>query len=256
MVAFTSVFLCVVFPFVLSVELKKCMYIPYSTEKKQITIEKALFHEKKCYTQGIFLQDDILYESCGQYNNSAFSKYKYPEMELLSSKRIEDKYFSEGIAATNGTVVMLTWREHEIFLFNHKTLEIERKMTYPYHGWGATSINSSALYVTDGTNKIRRIAVTPSGVALISEFFVRRGNNYVSQLNDLSYFDKHFYINVYYEDKIVVVDPTTGTVDGEIWCNVKRTGNEEVMNGIATISQNQILVTGKYWDKMFLLRIE
>ena len=45
-------------------------------------------------------------------------------------------------------------------------------------------------------------------------------------------------------------------VIGEIWCNVKRERNEEVMNGIARIDDNTLLITGKYWDSMFELKIK
>ena len=65
------------------------------------------------------------------------------------------------------------------------------------------------------------------------------------------------YINIYFQDKIFIVDINTMNVVGEIWCNVLRDNNkEEVMNGIARIDDNTLLITGKYWDSMFELRIK
>ncbi|KAL7714202.1 Glutamine cyclotransferase [Entamoeba marina] len=229
------------------------MFINYSSDIHTVELTKILPHDKECYTQGLLVRDNTLYESCGMYGKSILYKYDFDTLTMQQSVSLRKELFAEGIAIVNETLVLLTWREHLIQTYNPNTLEIIDEHTYDYHGWGAAEYLNS-LYVTDGSNKVRQLIVN-DGIQIINEFFVKRGNAFVSRLNDFDVINNTLWMNIYYEDKIIVVDRFTGVVIGEVWCNVKRIGKEEVMNGIAMLPSGDVLLTGKYWDSMFVLHI-
>ena len=240
-----------------AVHIDKCKYISYTETQHKIEIVKKLPHEKFCYTQGLYINDTVLYESCGMYNQSAISMYEWPSLKLMKSRSVPDKQFAEGIAIVNETLVMLTWKENIMHLINPKSMQFNYEVKYPFKGWGAANDDHDNLYVTDGTNKIRQIRILHnSEIEVIKEWGLRRGKHPVSKLNEIEIIGNLMYINIYWEDKIFVVNMDNMSVVGEIWCNVKREGNEEVMNGIARIDDSTLLITGKYWDSMFELKIK
>ncbi len=83
----------------------------------------------------------------------------------------------------------------------------------------------------------------------------------ITMLNELEYIKGEIFANVYLTDKIVRISPETGQVTG--WIDLQgllsakdRTGKEDVLNGIAyDARKDRILVTGKYWPKLFEIRL-
>ncbi|GAB1224115.1 hypothetical protein ENUP19_0173G0020 [Entamoeba nuttalli] len=238
-----------------AVEINKCMYVSYNNEQHSISINKTYPHSKDCYTQGLIIENNNLYESCGMYGHSSINKYSFPSLQLLHTTQLNNSEFGEGITMVNNTLIMLTWKEHKCHLINPSTLDIKSTLFYPLHGWGITNDLNQTIYVSDGSNKIREIIIKNNEIQIEKEWRVQRGNGFVKELNEMQFIDNKLYINVYWEDKIIIVDLKTKYVIGEIWCNINRSGNEEVFNGIAQINSNTLLVTGKYWNKMFELTI-
>lgn len=79
-------------------------------------------------------------------------------------------------------------------------------------------------------------------------------------LNELEYIDGKIWANRYYTDEIVIIDPETGKVEGQIDLKgILKTSDREpttdVLNGIAWDEEGKrIFVTGKYWPKLFEIR--
>lgn len=238
-----------------SVNVPRCKYINYSTQKKEVIINQKLPHDKDCYTQGLLIHNNILYESCGMYGISRVKMSSYPSLQLIRQRDISRKHFAEGIAVVNDTLVMLTWKERDMYVLSLDTLETIRHIDYPFHGWGASSNERGELYVTDGTTIIRKLSIANSTIHVEGEYRVKRSSTYFARLNEMESVGGLFFINVYWKDIIMVVDPTTYSVVGEIVCEVERSGKEEVMNGIAVLPDGRILVTGKNWDSMFILSL-
>ena len=81
-------------------------------------------------------------------------------------------------------------------------------------------------------------------------------------LNELEWIDGELWANVFMEDYIVKIDPSSGKVKGII--NLEGIlpeadrgfDEEEVLNGIAYDSiSKKIYVTGKKWNKLFEIEI-
>ena len=86
------------------------------------------------------------------------------------------------------------------------------------------------------------------------------GNTEVyDQLNELEYYNGFVYANVWQKPIILKINPKSGEVVARIDFSeiVKKhnTGTDDVLNGIAFKGQN-MLVTGKNWDKIYEVKIK
>jgi len=82
----------------------------------------------------------------------------------------------------------------------------------------------------------------------------------VRNLNELEYIQGKIYANIWQHDKIAIIDPQTGIVEG--WIDMTGINNEDsqdpnkVLNGIAYDSENnRIFITGKKWTKLFQIEL-
>ena len=79
------------------------------------------------------------------------------------------------------------------------------------------------------------------------------------QLNELEYDNGFVYANVWQKPIILKINPKSGEVVARIDFSeiVKKhnTGTDDVLNGIAFKGQN-MLVTGKNWDKIYEVKIK
>ena len=82
----------------------------------------------------------------------------------------------------------------------------------------------------------------------------------VDMLNELEYINGSIYANIWKEDTIVIINPQTGNITGEIdLAGLKDLVNEatsNVLNGIAyDQNENRLFVTGKLWSKLFEIKV-
>ena len=150
-----------------------------------------------------------------------------------------------------------SWTNNLVFLYDAVTREYKATVAYPREGWGITtdgkqliaSDGSSFLYFMDkDLNVLRRQRVTLDGKS-------------VRYLNELEYIDGKVWANVYTSDSIVIINPDDGVVEASIDCRgllpyKERTGDTDVLNGIAVDKDGRIFLTGKYWPKMYEIELE
>ena len=83
----------------------------------------------------------------------------------------------------------------------------------------------------------------------------------LADINELEYIKGQIFANVWKTDRIVRIDPASGQVLGDIdlsglLSEQDRAGNIDVLNGIAyDPAGDRIFVTGKYWPKLFEIKI-
>ena len=146
-----------------------------------------------------------------------------------------------------------------------KELEFRRALPLPNgmrEGWGLTTDDAGKLYASDGTDTLhvldartlevlRRIKVRSTGGPL--------GSRPVSNLNDLQWVRGEIWANLWYEDRLAVIDPESGNVRGYINLEAllspkeRRSlrSQEECLNGIAyDADADELYVTGKCWPKV------
>jgi glutamine cyclotransferase len=88
---------------------------------------------------------------------------------------------------------------------------------------------------------------------------VRDGGRPVTSLNELERLGGSIWANVWGEDRIALIAPSSGRV--RAWLDMSRLRDRispdgEVLNGIARDPvTGHVIVTGKKWDRMFVIRL-
>jgi glutamine cyclotransferase len=217
-------------------------------------IVKAYPHDPEAYTQGLFYYNGYLYEGTGQQGASSLRKVELETGKILQSVNLSREYFGEGITILNDKIYQLTWTNGTGFVYDAATFKPINTFSYTTQGWGLTT-NGNELVMSDGSNTI--YFREPNGFRELRRIEVFDNNGPVKMLNELEYIDGKIYANVYLTDRIIIINPETGVVEGNIdmqglLTTAQRTGKEDVLNGIAyDPERNRIFVTGKYWGKLF-----
>lgn len=219
-------------------------------------------HDSTSYTQGYEFYKGILIEGSGQRGKSTLRKTDYKTGNTLEKIDLESKYFGEGVTILNDKIYQLTWQERTVFVYDAKTLNLEK--TFPYFkeidGWGLTN-DGTNLYMSDGSEKI--YIVNPENFEMVDYINVYSNANKIDSINEMEWIDGKIWANVYERDMIIKIDPKTGAIENilnltELKSKVTNTLQQgEVLNGIAYNPQTKtILVTGKNWDKSFEISVE
>jgi glutamine cyclotransferase len=213
-------------------------------------------HDTSSYTQGLEFHDGMLYESDGEYGSSSLRKVELKTGKVLKKQDLANEVFAEGLSILGDKLVQLTWQENVGLVYNKNSFVLQGQFPYQNsrEGWGLCN-NGERFYKSDGTNQIYLL----NKDTYQEEGFIEVYNNQgpVDQLNELEFIDGKIYANVYQTDKIVIIDPKTGAVTGEIDLSgilqpKDRYANTDVLNGIAYDSAGKKLyVTGKNWAKLF-----
>ena len=221
-------------------------------------VVESLPHERSAYTQGLFFHNGELYESCGQYGSSSFRKVQLKTGKDLRRLNFDARYFVEGSCVLDGRLYILTWQEHKCFVYDIATWKFLGEFYNPREGWGLTT-NGRDLILSDGSTKI--YFLDPQTFAVRSFKEVTLGGQPVPFINELEWINGEIWANVYTQDYILIIDPATGKVKGRVDCRgllpaALRKPGTDVLNGIAhNPATGDIYVTGKYWPKMFKVKL-
>ncbi|WP_407428604.1 glutaminyl-peptide cyclotransferase [Arcticibacter sp.] len=224
-------------------------------------------HDSSAYTQGLEYQDGIFYESDGGYasqgdiGGSSLRKVEPTSGKVLKKLDMPDNVFAEGLTLVGDKLIQLTWENRIGFVYNKDSFE--KLAEFPYQesqqGWGLC-FDGSKIYKSDGTNRI----YTLNKDSYVEEGYIQvyDQNGPVDSLNELEWIDGQIYANVYQEDRIVRIDPSTGAVTADINMvgllpSKDRSENTDVLNGIAwDVKGQRLFVTGKKWNTMFEIKLK
>ncbi len=209
------------------------------------------------FVQGLQILDGKLYVSAGGYGKSRVLRYDFGDGALDTERQLDPRLWAEGLTVLGDRVYLLTWRSHNLFILNREDLQILNRMLLPGEGWGLTS-DGSALIYTDGSDRL--FFLSPAEHRITRAVQVREDGRPVTRLNELEWIDGRVWANVWQTDRIVVIDPQTGTVEatvdlGGLLPFAERRPDTDVLNGIARDpADGGLWVTGKNWP--WLYRIE
>lgn len=218
-------------------------------------------HDIKSFNEGLEFHNDTLYESTGQKGSSYIRKYDYKTGKIYKQVDLDKKYFGEGITILDGKLYQLTWQENTGFIYDAKTLKLEKSFTYDkeIEGWGMTN-DGKYIYRSDGTEKIWKM--DPATQKLIDYINVYSGTSKIKAVNELEWINEKIYANIWQKDAIAVINPLSGAVEGilnmtDLRKNISsKITTDDVLNGIAYNPKTKtIFVTGKNWDKMFEITV-
>jgi glutaminyl-peptide cyclotransferase len=215
-------------------------------------------HDPQAFTQGLIFRDGYLYESTGQLGHSTLRKVELETGKVIERRRVDDKYFAEGLTDWGSRLVQLTWQSNIGFVYDLATFKPLSTFSYRGEGWGLTH-DDRRLIMSDGTSNLRFL--DPDSLQEQSRVGVKDGAVAIQALNELEFVKGLVYANVWLTDQIAIIRPESGEVTG--WVNLagllrpsSRTGGEDVLNGIAyDAAADRLFVTGKYWPKLFEIRV-
>lgn len=227
---------------------------------KQYTYRvKAVYpHSTTSYTQGLFFDEGILWEGTGQEGHSVVQQLDLETGATKVIARLPDDEFGEGIALLDGRLYQLTWQSNKAYVYDAATHERLAMHRYPGEGWGLAT-DGRKLYMSNGSEHIHTL--DPTTFRREKSVTVTLDGQPVRYLNELEWIDGKIWANVYTTDRIVVIDPANGRVEGVIDLTGLLpiddvTAQTDVLNGIAyDARQKRIFVTGKNWDKLFEIEI-
>ncbi|WP_424962042.1 glutaminyl-peptide cyclotransferase [Ekhidna sp.] len=232
---------------------RKIIVLPESApEELTYQVENTYPHDTDDYTQGLLFKDGYLYESTGQRGKSTLKQKDIATGETKKVVNLASDLFGEGLAVMNGEFYQLTWTSGKGFVYDDQLNQV-RTFNYQMEGWGLATLDDE-LVMTDETEKL--YFVDPVSFTVQRELEVFDNEGKIEALNELEVIDGLVYANVYQEDYIVVIDPTTGEVLQRIDLAGLLTADEsrsaDVLNGIAYDAETgRIFVTGKWWPKLF-----
>ena len=232
------------------------------TPEAKLTYEivKEYPHDPKSFVQGFLLEGNTVYESDGQNGSSRILKYTLGTTTPIVETPQSDEIFSEGAAIVGDKIYQLTWQNKKGFIYNKSDLSLISEFVYPNvigEGWGLTYDNKN-LILSDGTKNIYFLDVKdPSKI--VRYISVAGNTEAYDQLNELEYHKGFIYANVWQQPIILKINPANGEVVGKFdFTEIAKkhtTNSDDVLNGIAFKGDN-MLITGKNWDKIYEVSIK
>jgi len=221
------------------------------------TIVNRYHHDENAYTQGLVYDDGSLYESTGGYGYSTLRLVKLETGEVLQHYALPDGYFGEGIAIFDDKIIQLTWLDNKGFVYDKHSFELLQEFSYPTQGWGIT-YDGNRLIMSDGTANL--YFLDPQTFEKVGQVQVLHETVPVTHINELEYIEGKIYANIWKEEKIAIINPQTGQVEGWIDLSgiqdVENQDSDNVLNGIAYDSrEGRLFVTGKMWPYLFEIKV-
>lgn len=227
----------------------------------QYTILGQYPHDTSAYTQGLEFYNGKLYEGTGDFETSSL-RITDAKTGAVTQKHMmgTSEIFGEGITIFNDQLFQLTWQNNKVYVYDISNINKPIKtINWPYQGWGITH-NDSLLIISDGSANI--YFVSPKTFNVQSLISVKDNNGSIDSINELEYVDGFIYANVYETDRILKINPETGSVVADMYLNNLLKPEDyngdrtNVLNGIAYNKDSKtFFITGKRWPKMFELRL-
>ena len=237
---------------------------PYSVLKSTkapisaIKVVNIYPHDAKAFTQGLLYYNGYLYESTGLNGKSTLRKIDIKSGKILQELKLNQKYFAEGITIYDNKIYQLTWQNNIVFVYDLLSFKLLNNFSYPGEGWGITT-DGKNLFMSNGTAVID--CIDPEHFTVVRKINVHDGNTAINNLNELEFIRGEIWANIFMENVIARISPLTGEVLG--WVDLSPLYDllpvncrVDVLNGIAyDQDNNRIFVTGKFWPKIFEIKI-
>lgn len=173
-------------------------------------------------------------------------------------------------------MVVLTWQNNAVYILGTEDLKLQQTLPLfsgAKEGWGVTQFSQGAghtkngLYVSDGTSNIQVIDGDTLQTVKTIKVTNESGNPQL-EINELEQINGLIWANIWYENDIVAIDPTSGKVVNRVDFSSLRaselayqrsTGKVDldVLNGIAyDPADDAFFLTGKRWHLMFKLKLK
>ena len=221
-------------------------------------VVSKLRFDRENFTQGLEIHQGRLYVSSGLYGRSMVRVYDFPSLELIQSIPVDPRIFAEGLTIIDDRLVLLSWRERVMLVYQLPDMTLIGQNALPGQGWGATH-TGSVMWFSDGSDRLFSADLTGGGT--LASVSVTLNGQPLRNLNELEWVDGEIWANVWQTDQIARIDPASGKVVGLIdltglLLEEDRLRDTDVLNGIAIDPQSgDIWVTGKRWPWLYQIEL-
>jgi glutaminyl-peptide cyclotransferase len=214
-------------------------------------------HPGRGFTQGLIVDGGTVWESTGEYGESALCRYQLGADRVAERAPLPPELFAEGICLAGGHIWQLTWQERVALRWHPQRLGEPETVRYNREGWGMCSAGGEILTSDGSSELVRRDPGTlkPLGIVL-----VRLGGDRVWGLNDLAWAAGRVWANVLGSPCLLGIEPASGEVadivDAGAVMEHHRGDPQAVLNGIAALpAAGEFLLTGKRWRSVYHVRL-
>ncbi|MEO0564370.1 MAG: glutaminyl-peptide cyclotransferase, partial [Chloroflexota bacterium] len=177
-------------------------------------------HDTDAFTQGLLIEDGVMYESTGRFGQSSVREVDLETGEVLRKTDLPDEFFGEGLAYVNDRLYQITWQAGIAIVYDVAPPEEDPAMfttlgafRYNGEGWGLC-YDGERLFMSDGTTGIT--IRDPETFQTLGTYRVTLYGAFVDEINELECVGDEIYANIWQSDTIIRFDKTTGVVDAVI----------------------------------------
>ena len=235
-----------------------CSSTPAEPEVEHLSVEVlgTASLPANSFTQGLETDPDgNLLLGTGQWGESRLERFSPETGETLSETRLDSRYFGEGITQAGDSIWQLTWKSGQALKYDQDLRQVDTA-AYTGEGWGLCN-NGEDLLMSDGSATLRHM--DPETFAERSTTDVSLEGKPLEDINELECVGDSVYANVWMDDNIYRIDPSTGRVTAVISADAidksRYTDPDDVLNGIAHIKDDEFWLTGKRWKELFHVRV-
>ena len=106
-------------------------------------------HDTASYTEGLEIYDGKLYESGGDFKNSFLQVGDLKTGKIDKTHKMgTDSIFGEGITILNGKIYQLTWRTHDVYVYDVK--DVTKNVEYLLYDEYDTTTQTPSMSRTTG----------------------------------------------------------------------------------------------------------
>lgn len=212
------------------------------------------------FTQGLYQEAGNTYISSGLYGRSAIIKQSKIPTPRQQRYRLNSRYFAEGLTLIDNTLYLLTWKENTLLMFDKHSLKPIGKKEYKGEGWGLTHRPKTHTQDTEFimSNGSDTLTFRDKETFKVTRQLTVKGLNLI---NELEYVNGIIWANRWYDNHLYGIDSESGHILAKVDLLPLRKkattiSNKNVVNGISYDKGKKALwVTGKYWNKRFLIEM-
>jgi glutamine cyclotransferase len=213
-------------------------------------------HDRTAFTEGLELSGGTLYEGTGLANLSELRELDPATGAVRRAAPLPGGYFGEGVTVVGDRIWQLTYKDGVALQWDRASLTVLREAPIATEGWGLCG-DGTRLVRSDGTPTLH--FHDPVTFAETGTVDVTLDGRPLPEINELECVGGRVWANVWRTERIVRIDPATGAVDRVVDASGLLTADEragtDVLNGVAHLSGDEYLITGKYWPSMFRVRL-
>lgn len=221
------------------------------------TVLGTVPHDTGSYSEGLEFDGPALYEATGEVGKSQLRQLDPDTGAVLRSADLPATYWGEGITVVGDRIWQLTYQDGVAIEWDKASFTPLREVPYTGQGWGLC-FDGTAFIRTDGTNRLYFHDATT--FAQVGTVDVTLDGQQLRGLNEVECVDGQLWAAGWPQDRFVRIDPETGVVNAlldvaGLWQFGERSPRQ-VVSGIAHISGDEYLISGKEWPRSVRVLIQ